>query len=619
MIRTDLGIATAYAEAVSKGYTGTRDEFGQMFADFGKTAEKVTEDKKAVERMKTSVEETKSSVDTTAAEFGQNVVDMTAEATAAITEHANTEKESATAAISEAKDAATGAITEAQTSATDAIASAKDSATAEIAKKGTDTLATIPEDYTTLTKDVSSLKEDLSNKITKFYASNLGETHITDSDNGKIQDMMIYGKSEQFTTTGKNLLKIKDVTQQTTRGITVTAKDGVVALKGTATESGWAILDVDSFTLDGTYILSSNIAAIPITIVNKSYISVLTQNKSKTLKNEEMSKVCFSVTMGKTYDVSNILVQIEKGSEATSYEPYTGGKPSPSPDYPQEIKSVVNPVMKVLGKNLYDSQKYPVVDNRSVDTNTGNIYVSHSGYYCAVEKYIPFPYGGKRISYNNSMSLCAYDENYNFLSSIPTRKTVPDGTMYVRFDIKNIDKDKAKIELSETITDYESYKENSFSLPYTLNAIPVPSNGNITINEQQYIADYVDVERGKLVKMVDSSKLDNTQSIVNKTEWLLAEPQEIDLTQEEVQTLKAFVTYYPVTNISVNSEQLDGYTVFNYPVSMANGWNYVKQQLNDNRDYIYDMDTKTQDIDTQAAEAYVNSEYAVALTELEVM
>lgn len=161
MIRTDLGIATAYAEAVSKGYTGTRDEFGQMFADFGKTAEKVTEDKKAVERMKTSVEETKSSVDTTAAEFGQNVVDMTAEATAAITEHANTEKESATAAISDAKDVATGAITEAQTSATDAIASAKDSATAEITKKGTDTLATIPEDYTALTGQVGSLKEDI--------------------------------------------------------------------------------------------------------------------------------------------------------------------------------------------------------------------------------------------------------------------------------------------------------------------------------------------------------------------------------------------------------------------------------------------------------------------------
>ena len=82
--------------------------------------------------------------------------------------------------------------------------------------------------------------------------------------------------------------------------------------------------------------------------------------------------------------------------------------------------------------------------------------------------------------------------------------------------------------------------------------------------------------------------------------------------------LRTLVTYYPVTNISANSEELDGYTVFNYPISLADGWNYVKQQINDNRDYIYNMDARTQETDLQAAEAYVNSEYAVALAELEV-
>jgi len=82
--------------------------------------------------------------------------------------------------------------------------------------------------------------------------------------------------------------------------------------------------------------------------------------------------------------------------------------------------------------------------------------------------------------------------------------------------------------------------------------------------------------------------------------------------------LRTLVTNYPVTNISVTSDQLDGYTVFNYPISLADGWNYVKQQINDNRDYIYNMDARTQDTDLQAAEAYVNSEYAVVLTELEV-
>lgn len=364
-----------------------------------------------------------------------------------------------------------------------------------------------PADSAIVGKKIGSLKESLGNKITKFYASNEGKNHLADSDNGKIMDMMLYGKSEQFTATGKNLLKIKDGTQ-TTRGVTVTVKDGVFALKGTATETGWAILDIDSFVLDGTCILSSNITTnTRVSVANKSYKLVLEQNKSNTLENAEVSKVCFNIIEGKTYDISNILVQIEKGSKATSYEPYVGGKPSPSPDYPQEIKSVVNPIVKL--------------------SNEG-------------------------------------------------------GTQF------------------ETVI-----------LPYTLNAVPVESDGNVTINGQQYVADYVDVERGKLVRMVDSSKLDNTQSIIGKIEWLLAEPQEINLTTEQTQAFKALATYYPTTNISVNSEQLDGYTVFNYPISMANGWNYVKQQLNDNRNYIYDMDL-------QSAEAYVNSEYAVALTELEV-
>ena len=91
----------------------------------------------------------------------------------------------------------------------------------------------------------------------------------------------------------------------------------------------------------------------------------------------------------------------------------------------------------------------------------------------------------------------------------------------------------------------------------------------------------------------------------------LANPIETKLTQEEIEAFKELSTYYPITNLSVSSKQLAGYTVFNYPISMEAGWNYVKQQIGDTRDYIYDMDL-------QSAEAYVNSEYAVALTELEV-
>ena len=370
--------------------------------------------------------------------------------------------------------------------------------------------------------DIGSLKEDISNKITKFYASNQGETHITDSDNGKIQDMMLYGRSEQKQYRGKNLLPTTMYSNSdVTNGVTFTNNgDGSVTVSGTAT-------DITYFSLWGYNVLGDKGVLQGITPGDVLYASdcLLQQTNSKEIINTTLNGstqfknstttmyVAIKVNKGESVN-KTFYPQIEKGSEATFYEPYVGGQPSPSPNYPQEIKSVVNPTVKVSNK---------------------------------------------------------------------------DGTK------------------SQTVT-----------LPYTLNAIPVSSGGNVTIDGQQYIADYVDVERGKLVRMVDSSKLDNTQSIVDKTEWLLAEPQEIDLTIEEITTFKALTTYYPTTNISINSEQFDGYTVFNYPISMKNGWDYVKKQLNDNRDYIYDMDTKTRDIDTQAAEAYVNSEYAVALTELEV-
>ena len=474
-----------------------------------------------------------------------------------------------------------------------------------------------------ISQNTKAISELADKKITKFYASNQGETHVSDSDNGKIMDMMLYGQSEQKQYRGKNLLKIRDSTQ-TTRGITVTAKDGVLSLKGTATETGWAVIRVDSFTLDGTCILSSNASDVKVIVVNREYKEVMTQGKPIALENADVSNVCFVVKSGKTYDISNILVQIEKGSEATSYEPYVGGKPSPSPNYPQEIKRVVNPTIKVIGKNLWK-----IHGNGYINNTNGDIADSHIESY-GVTDFIKMKKNivvqsksfDKTSNYAFAFRLGFYDSEKKWIQNIIIQTLSNPNVVdissfhiskaeYIRVSAPNTIFDDLQIEYGTRASEYEPYKEQSIALPITLNAIPVSSGGNVTINGQQYIADYVDVERGKIVRRVDSSKLDNTQSIIDKTEWVLAEQQETSLTTEQVQALKELATYYPVTNISVNSEQLDGYTVFNYPISLANGWNYVKQQLNDNRDYIYDMDL-------QSAEAYVNSEYAVTLTELEV-
>lgn len=535
------------------------------------------------------------------------------------------------------------------------------------------------EQIATNKKDIGSLKEDLSNKITKFYASNQGETHLADSDNGKIMDMMLYGRSEQKQYKGINLIppniKYGDFVEvsipKETKVFAIT--DGTKFSGGNflffnadKTKSEWFGLDKDT-----------TISTRTLTIDAK-YVQNLLEHGL------DVSKICLGI-----------------GNEPI-YEPYVGGQQSPSPDYPQEIKRVVNPTMKVCGKNLWDNFKtlslgnveqkngtyIATADTMQVDITSSSIGArplllkANNAYTFSLKTTVSIS-SPKFVClrYTNGESNNIIFTNKNFVNFVPERDVEKIG--FILYE--SVAGDKAydvQLEMGSEATAYEPYTEQSVQLPYTLNAIPVASGGNVTINGQQYIADYVDVERGKVVRMCGREALNTKNGEVNEeyrlsihigvpgkegdkecifstfkwTSWTtcvsgtslyiknikkpnnelytaqelkelsldfdvvyqLLEQQETDLTAEQTQALKEFASYYPVANISVTSDQLDGYTVFNYPISMANGWNYVKQQLGDTRDYIYDMDAKAQDIDIQSAEAYVNSEYAVALAELEV-
>lgn len=479
---------------------------------------------------------------------------------------------------------------------------------------------------------IGSLKEDISNKITKFYASSQGETNLADSDDGKIMDMMLYGKSEQKQYSGKNLL---NATLQTTtvNGVTCTNNgDGTYTLSGTATADAFFYTGFFIFEKDTKY----KIVGCPQGgNLNTTYrldgsLNANSDTGNGIVYSGDGNKISTRIIVFNGATVKNLLFKPMITTDLTAtyddFEPYTGGIPSPNPDYPQEIKSVVNPTVKVRGKNLFGGKAFAnkIVElGGTLDEANGKVSIAAS----VVNNKTVFEFPDESKSYtiilsgentNTNNQATNLKTNKGICNNFVDRCSITTVTgakkIFGVYDTQVAIYDYEKCGIFEgtlTYDDFEPYHEQTVTLPYTLNAIPVSSGGNVTIDGQQYVADYVNMERGKLVKMVDSSRLDNTQSIVNKTEWLLAEPQEIDLTTEEITAFKALTTYYPTTNISVNSEQLDGYTVFNYPISMQNGWNYVKQQLNDNRDYIYDMDI-------QSAEAYVNSEYAVALTELEV-
>lgn len=367
---------------------------------------------------------------------------------------------------------------------------------------------------------LSKLEEDLSNKIIKFYASNQGETHITDSDNGKIQDMIIYGRSSQFTTTGKNLLKYPYVeANKTSFGIKFTDnKDGSINISGTGTEIAYYNLyqniDGKRLTLaSGTYKLVAK---------GRNKCNVFANNGVNSAKNEGTFTItdghndvwCYiEAPKGLALD-ETIYPMIQLASSANeSYEPYTGGKPSPNPDYPQEIKRVVKPVVKVCGKNLiptncgqnitalrYDAQynrwafdalkPVGMVNLRIIDPETAHYFLSAGTYTITL------------VSFENveNVTISAVNADWKTLASVtpgrPSKTFSVDantivGCYFVPKDTNATGYLRVQLELGTTATSYEPYTEQYVQLPYTLNAIPVASGGNVTIDGQQYIADRV--------------------------------------------------------------------------------------------------------------------------------
>lgn len=264
------------------------------------------------------------------------------------------------------------------------------------------------------------------------------------------------------------------------------------------------------------------------------------------------------------------------------YEPYTGGQPSPSPDYPQEIKSVVNPTVKVINE---DGLKVQSVALNNITINAipvesgGNVTIDGQQYIAdrVVEKDGVFGIERNIREIHTNTKTMNNTEKYPGWNKV---EGISDATYY----------SEKPVGVSKMLTFISNFIQTTLCQNNT-------ESNNIVF----LIKDLIGYSQSDLIaKAIDVDMYIRLQNAI-------FEPLPVDM-QAKLRTL---VTNYPVTNISVNSEQLDGYTVFNYPISLANGWNYVKQQLNDNRDYIYDMDL-------QSAEAYVNSEYAVALTELEV-
>lgn len=175
-------------------------------------------------------------------------------------------------------------------------------------------------------------------------------TQITceDCKGSKFSGMTLYGRSKQVTTAGAQLLDLKAEHIVARDGVTIKILDnGCLFTDGTPIKSYMGVYS-ETLTLSpgGYYFLSDDDGPGSvygqITIEKEDGSSSYYCNKDFKVDGTEKS-IRLTIQNGNNMEhIDNYVlhVMLSKGSASRPWEPYTGGKPSPSPDYPQEIESV---------------------------------------------------------------------------------------------------------------------------------------------------------------------------------------------------------------------------------------------------------------------------------------
>lgn len=392
--------------------------------------------------------------------------------------------------------------------------------------------------------------------------------------NNPMNEMKVYGWSKQETTTGAQLFPTITPSTEVKSGITVEYMEhGKIHISGTSEKT------VDFITptfelLAGTYTLSMGInidntlmRCTLSTAEGLPYFDILNNEASKTETTEDnmILYLLLRVYGGKTIDIT-IQPMLNMGTSPLPWEPYTGGQPSPSPDYPQQIVSAGSDGkigIEVRGKNLVDIYGYSangipspkaervlfntygttlsttektdklIVHQEIIDGATANNYTS--GYFCiginrkieAGKDYIitfninviqnPFSVSTIFVLFNGIEADRAEVIGDKVTVKVSCKEDVERQYVEVRNRGMSMEISNFMITEKDENTIYEPYYEPqslSISTPTGLPAIPVDTDGNYTdANGQQWIADYVDLKLGKLYKKVTRLNLKDVDAI----------------------------------------------------------------------------------------------------------
>lgn len=167
------------------------------------------------------------------------------------------------------------------------------------------------------------------------------------ADGMGFRQLEIPGMTEQRTTTGAQLLNLSDVENAISNGLTYSIKNGVVTASGTPTVEYASIVAKKIKLPPGNYYASgidttSGRLFLQMAITSANGNKTFYSNKGFTIDGTEQS-IDFVIQIGSNITALSkctLYPMLNAGTTALPWEPYTGNKPSPSPEYPQELRNV---------------------------------------------------------------------------------------------------------------------------------------------------------------------------------------------------------------------------------------------------------------------------------------
>ena len=307
---------TAAAQAQT-GAEAAEDTARQYAEETGADRQAVANDKQTVTQMREDVAADRQAVEQTALQFGQTSQD-------------------ALTAIGQAQSTAVGAVKAEGNKQTTAVQEAGTQAVSEVAEAKTTAVQAVTTEGDKQTKRVedaaAGLVEGMTDLAPAIHNTASGSVITADdaAEGRPFRGLRVFGRTEQVRTTGAQLFDAKTfLKSQIEKGVVSINSDGKIVLNGVIDANNRAF----TVTLQpGTYTLSADKPSTWHIIAPTDGVF-----NQKITVDVETTYNCY-IANG-TYNNIETTPMINVGSSALPYEPYTDGKPSPSPEYPQEIVS----------------------------------------------------------------------------------------------------------------------------------------------------------------------------------------------------------------------------------------------------------------------------------------